>query len=451
MAVYTFLYGCPPHYQKKFSKALKTLSERVDCNIIVSPLSLYKPIIMKHIRLITKSLLYMLPSQPPYAPFYIQVVKQNTMKRFLIVFAFILSFSGYAQGEQIVIGQQFSIKSTILNEERKIAVYKPKNYDVSTEKYQVLYLLDSKWNFPFVSSLVDKLTASGDVPPMLVIGVVNNNRNKDLTPPGINDNKNRYGGGDLFLEFLTKELQPWVDEKFRTHPYKVLAGHSFGGLFTIYSMMQHPGAFQSYIALSPSLGRNSYQQVKIAGTFFKSENTFPKSLFITIGNEGGYTYNGSKKLADVLDTYAKDKFRFKFEELKEESHTSITTQGFIEGLQFVYANINPERMPGLDEIFLVEEHFKTLSKRFGYEVKVPEEYYKKFVKEQLAERELDYALFILEKYQNNYSKSPYLLRYYADVYLLKGEFDNAKKYYLKLKERGIENEYVDTILNQIKN
>ncbi|MGW9687021.1 alpha/beta hydrolase [Flagellimonas sp. 2504JD1-5] len=374
------------------------------------------------------------------------------MRQILImVFIFMSSINMYSQGEDIVFGKKYNIASSVLNEQRQIAVFTPEDYQTSNERYQVLYVLDGEWNFHFVSSLVDKLVSSGDIPKMIVIGIANNNRSKDLTPAGANDNKDRFGGGELFLDFLTEELQPWVEGNFRTHPYKVLAGHSFGGLFTIYSMMRNPGTFQSYIALSPSLGRNNEQQVSIAKDFFKSENIFPQNLFLAVGNEGGLTYYSSKKFMEVLKTEVNGNFRYKFEILKDENHVSITTQGFINGLKFIHDGFNPERVEGLDDIFLIESHFQSLSKKFGYEIKIPEEFYQKFVKEQIAERELDYALFILEKYQKDYVDSPSLLLYFADVFLLKGNFEEAKAYYLKLKELGIENQYIKNILNQMKN
>ena len=256
--------------------------------------------------------------------------------------------------------------------------------------------------------------------------------------------------GNSSYNFLTEELQPWVDENFRTRPYHVLAGHSFGGLFTIYSLMKSPGSFQSYIALSPSLGRNDEQQVRIAEEFFKSDNGFPESLYLAVGNEGGLTYYSTQKFAKVLNEEIDGSFRYRFEALKQENHSSITVQGFVNGLKFIYAGINPESVEGLDDIFLIEQHYQRASEKFGYQVKIPEEYYQKFVKEQIAERELDYALFILEKYQKDYPDSSNLISYYADVHLLKGNFEEAKAYYLKLKERGIENETIEKILDQMK-
>ncbi len=359
------------------------------------------------------------------------------------------TLTALSQGKDIVVGQQYHITSKILKEERQIAIFMPKINSPGMAKYQVLYVLDGEWNFQFVAALVDKLISSGDIPAMIVVGIINTNRSKDLTPPGTNDNKNRYGGAASFLKFLTEELQPWIQDKFDTYPYQILAGHSFGGLFTIFSMINSPQAFQSYIALSPSLGRNDEQQISRMKVYLSSKGKLPNDLYIAVGNEGGATYHSTRKFVDLLSNKVDENFRLKFDHLEQESHVSITTQGFIEGLKFIYADFNPDKKQGLDEIFQIEAHYQHLSEKFGYSVKVPEEYYQRFVKEQIGERELDYALYILGKYEEVYPNSKQLLLYYADTYLLKGELDKAKAYFSKLKLKGFDNEHINALINKL--
>lgn len=374
------------------------------------------------------------------------------MKKTLItLLAFGIFTAGLAQNNPRVVGEIKILQSEILDEEREIVVFTPQNYQTSNEKFPVFYLLDGEWNFHFVSSLVDKLADGGDVPKMIVVGINNTNRNRDLTPPEENSNPNSFGGGKKFLNFIIQELQPWIDQNYRTHPYSILGGHSFGGLFTVYAMMEEPGFFQSYIALSPSLGRNNEKQLASAKNFFNKKNTMPKDLYLAVGNEGGFTYLSTAKFANSVERSVYGDFRFKFDHLKEETHTTIPVQGFLNGLRFIYAETNPEKIPELNEIFLIENHFKQLSERYGYEFQIPEFYYQKFMKEQLAERELDYALFILKRYEAEYPNSPNLFMGYADTYLLKGDFKMARSYYEKLKQLGVEDESLDRLLDQIKN
>ncbi len=372
------------------------------------------------------------------------------MFRFVIVVLCYLFFTnGYSQ-EDITIGKTRTIESNVLQEERTIAVWVPEEYNQNNTKYPVIYLLDGEWNFHFVSAALNKLSQSGDIPPIILIGVINNNRNRDLTPPGQNDNPERFGGAERFLKYLTSELQPWVEANYRTQPYKILAGHSFGGLFTIYSMIQDTDAFQAYISLSPSLGRNNEQQVKRIKDFFSSDKVFPESLYLAIGQEGGYTQVSSKKADNIIEKNLPSTMRYRFEHLMGESHVSITTTGFLNGLKFIYEGYNAEKLNHLDEVFLMEEHFENLSKRYVYKISVPETKYREFVQEQIAAREYDYALFILSKYTKTYPNAHYPLYLYATIYLEKGNFKKAKEYYSDLIDLGWKDENIDAIWNQLQ-
>ncbi|MEX0290198.1 MAG: alpha/beta hydrolase, partial [Flavobacteriaceae bacterium] len=266
-------------------------------------------------------------------------------------------FGLVAQEHTIAIGQTKTIDSEILDEARQIAVFTPSEYDNGDEKYPVLYVLDGEWNFHYISGLVDKLSAAGDMPRTIVIGIINTNRNRDLTPPEANSNPNRFGGGEKFLDFISNELQPWVNENYRTQPFNILAGHSFGGLFTIYAMMEQPGLFQSYIALSPSLGRNNEKQLAVAQSFFSSSAVMPHDLYVALANEGGFTKSSTLKFIEVAKAKVAQKGRFKFEQLPDEDHFSIPVPGFLNGLRFIFEGMNPEKLSGLDEIFLIEAHF----------------------------------------------------------------------------------------------
>lgn len=369
--------------------------------------------------------------------------------KLFLFFASITIFS-FGQSQSIEIGKIYELRSERLNENRRIAVFVPEPSYGNKEKYQVIYLLDGEWHFNFVASLVDKLSSSGEIPRMIVVGIFNTNRSRDLTPAGKGDDTERHGGAKPFLDFLCDELQPWVQSQYEVHPYAILAGHSFGGLFTIYSLMEKPGAFQSYLALSPSLGRNDEQQLHVAEEFFASDAEMLESLYLAVGGEGGITYRSTAKFAQILENQSKMQFRFQYDHLEDESHGSITAQGFLSGLRFIFSNYNPERTGSSEDIFLVQEHYEKLSDQFGYPIEIPEEYFQELVQEQIGERELDYALFILEKYAKSYPESPNLPLLYADIYLLQGHFEEARESYQRAKEKGIEDDRIEQILSRLE-
>jgi predicted alpha/beta superfamily hydrolase len=93
------------------------------------------------------------------------------------------------------------------------------------------------------------------IPEMIVVAIQNVNRNRDFTPDKIiTTRENDFGGGDRFLSFLEDELIPQLDQEYRTIPYRILYGHSLGGLLATHAYMKEKTLFNSFIAVDPSFG-----------------------------------------------------------------------------------------------------------------------------------------------------------------------------------------------------
>ena len=175
-----------------------------------------------------------------------------------------LTFLVSGQGKQdINLGSVDSIYSKILQEQREIWVYVPHSYSPG-KKYPVVYLLDATQQFYSFVGLVDFLSQSNGntlCPEMIIIGIPNTNRTRDLTPfkGDTNDRQipaemiNASGGGENFLSFIEKELIPHVEEKYPTAPYRMFIGHSFGGLTVLYTLLHHPEMFNAYVSIDPSV------------------------------------------------------------------------------------------------------------------------------------------------------------------------------------------------------
>lgn len=180
-----------------------------------------------------------------------------------------------SQGGPVVIGQTVSLQSDTLKESRSLLISKPAGYHDGTDRYPVLYLLDGETHFRYTAAIVDFLASNDRIPKMLVVAVASGGsrkRTRDLTPPSTAEIDNRFapgnGGADAFLCFLSEELIPYVDRSYRTRPYRLLAGHSFGGLFGIYALITRPKLFNGYIAADPSLYWNNQGVVAQAESFF---------------------------------------------------------------------------------------------------------------------------------------------------------------------------------------
>ncbi|HLY71601.1 MAG TPA: alpha/beta hydrolase-fold protein, partial [Puia sp.] len=191
------------------------------------------------------------------------------MKSISFFLLFVMSLAAHAQTKnQIIVGNADSVYSKILNENRKIWIHIPEDNSpdgvFAKQHYPVIYVLDG-WEptFSSVVNIVELLSGgSGNLafPQMIVVGIPNTDRTRDLTPthivsaPVMDSMSARFsGGGEKFISFIEKELMPHIDSVYPTAPYRVFIGHSLGGLMSIYTMMHHPKLFNSYIAIDPSM------------------------------------------------------------------------------------------------------------------------------------------------------------------------------------------------------
>ena len=148
--------------------------------------------------------------------------------------------------EPIIIGTKHQLYSNLLKEQRSYRISLPKSYTDKKYKpasYPVLYLLDGEMAFEYYVSVVRFLSKGvyASIPEMIVIGIDNTDRTRDLTPTKASKRSpddaakilfTNSGGGENFIQFINTELIPAVDSAYRTNGYKIFAGHSFGGLYS---------------------------------------------------------------------------------------------------------------------------------------------------------------------------------------------------------------------------
>src|ERR1043165_4553877 len=190
--------------------------------------------------------------------------------------------------------KKFAIKSSVLGEERIILVRTPVGYETNNVRYPVLYMTDGDAHMIHTASTIEFLTQNGRISDLIVVGVTNTDRTRDLTPvKSTNKTPNgelqfpTSGGADNFLKFFETEFIPEIEKDYRVQPYRIFAGHSLGGLFAIHAMMTKPGLFDAYIAVSPSLQWENGEALKRAQDFLSKQKEMNVTLFTSIGNESG--------------------------------------------------------------------------------------------------------------------------------------------------------------------
>jgi predicted alpha/beta superfamily hydrolase len=277
----------------------------------------------------------------------------------------------------IAIGQSSHLWSKTLQEERHLLIQLPKRYWQSNQRYPVLYLLDAEAQFQNVTASVDFLARSGRIPEMIIVGVANTNRTRDLTP-ALTDAKRRKeipeaGGADAFLTFLTDELTPWVNTNYRTQPYRILAGHSFGGLFAVHALVTRPESFQAYIAVSPSLWWDDREPVKQAKARLGAIPPGRHFLRLTWGDNENVIRDSTTELVQWLTANPPPGVQWSQHYYPGDDHGTTPLRSHYDGLEALFANWRPrfeiDDVKQTFDLAAIEAHYANLSQQYGFPVK----------------------------------------------------------------------------------
>ncbi|CAM3649501.1 alpha/beta hydrolase [Flavobacterium chungbukense] len=184
------------------------------------------------------------------------------MKKVYLLILFI-SFSSFAQ-------KTFdNIKSEKLGEERRITIGLPASYEANKDKkYPVLYLLDGDYLFDPFSGAVSYGNYWDDIPEMIIIGIHQNKDGERFDDTTIDQNTGLpFEKGAKFFEFIGAELIPYIEKKYRTSPFRIIAGHDLTAGFANFYLYKETSIFNAYICLSPELAPK--MEVRIPEKFAK--------------------------------------------------------------------------------------------------------------------------------------------------------------------------------------
>jgi predicted alpha/beta superfamily hydrolase len=357
--------------------------------------------------------------------------------------AVILCTSYAQESEQnYIIGKAIRIRSTVLNEERTLLINLPDDYDVSQRRYPVLFLLDGDAHFHHVTGIVHYFTIRNMIPPLIVIALPNIDRTRDFSPTTV-EQRPTSGGADRFLEFFQEELIPYVDSHYRTHPYRIIIGHSLGGLFAIYALLTQPDVFNAYIAISPSLSYDNELLLQKAPAFLEGSPELKKFLFMTVGNEPRYIPR-LEAFTKILEEKAPEGLEWKYTYMEKEDHVSVTHRSIYDGLETLYLDWRVSAsliQKGMDGI---KGHYRTLSEKFGYEIHVPPRVYNLLGYDLIKKKKMNEAIEVFELCINDYPLYWYAYSNLGYCYMLEGNKELA----IKNLEKALELNPGDTISAQ---
>ncbi|MCP5054058.1 MAG: hypothetical protein GY940_43215 [bacterium] len=360
---------------------------------------------------------------------------------FVMVF---FQFPGYGQerdiiqGDQLLMGKIVKLHSKVLNETRELWIYLPDGYRRSKQHYPVLYLLDGDSQFHHVTGITQFLSRLERIPKLVVVGIVNTNRDRDfLSRYWKTSDWPAKTGAKEFRSFLEGELIPFMDKTYRTSSNRILVGHSLGGIFCIETFLTNPELFSAYIAVSSTLQWADDYLVKEAPERLRSLSPFKRDKFLYFTNSGQdkESWKQNRQLEAVLKKTPLKKLRWEFSFREKETHGSNVHGSVYDGLETYYSGMRPSSdMLAKMDLAALKSYFKTLSESYGMTVNVPG-----IVTDQLGfmkfdKGKMDDAIKIFE-YQLTLTPERFPNRVnLADVYYEMGKFELAKQQYELLLE-----------------
>jgi hypothetical protein len=226
-----------------------------------------------------------------------------------------------------------TIDSRALGERRTVNVHVPQAYresaNTSPRRFPVLYMPDGgiDEDFPHVVRSVDSLIASGAIPPMIVVGVPNTERRRDLTGPtrvrSDSATAPHVAGSRAFRQFFRQELIPTIDARYATTRERAIVGESLAGLFVLETLLREPLLFDRYVAFDPSLWWNGGALVDSAATLLSwfTPAVGPKRLYIASSRDD--IRDETMRFASVLESSAPKELSWSYERRPDLTHGTI--------------------------------------------------------------------------------------------------------------------------------
>jgi predicted alpha/beta superfamily hydrolase len=239
--------------------------------------------------------------------------------------------------------QLLTYTSSVVDQEYQLLINLPANYARDTGKaYPVVYLLDGQYDFPLFTGIYGDHYYDGFLPELITVGIAwggkdpdaGTLRARDFTPTHVQQVP-QSGNGPKFLEFIKKELIPFIGSRYRITDDRTLIGSSYGGLFTLYALFNDPSLFHRYVLTSPSLEWDGDTLRSFEKKYEASGSSTPVRLFMGIGGLESNVANFNRFAARLKEKKVRG-LEFHTLILENTGHAGTKPEGYGRGLQSVF-------------------------------------------------------------------------------------------------------------------
>lgn len=351
-------------------------------------------------------------------------------KLFLLLFL-IYSASNFGQVTKIM------YPSLKLNGEREITIGLPKNYDKNPEKkYPLVIILDGDYLFdPFLGAL--RYGAYwDDLPETITVGISQNKNNERESDSTYGENTGLpIDQGSAFYEFIGLELIPYIQEKYRLAPFKIIAGHDTTAGFLNFYLYKDVPLFDGYISMSPILAKGMINEIP------KRLAVLQKPIFYYLSTADGdikKMQTNIRELDSVVSTVSNSKLNYKFNNFKGENHYSMVSISIPKALSSFFYTYSPISIKEFLEVivklpdghvdYLVNK-YENIKKTLSINMPIRINDYRAIEAAILKNKTYDEFKDLSDLAKRDYPKSMLSDFYLALMYEKKGEFKKASKLY----------------------
>jgi len=256
-------------------------------------------------------------------------MKKNTL---LLLLLFALPLFSQVRTEEVV--------SQKLNTTRDITIVFPQYYEEDKDKvYPLLLVLDGEYMVEPFKGILQYANYWDDLPEAIIVGINMNEDKQREEDTRVGETTGLpEGSGNQFYEFISSELLPYLQKKYRISPFKVIAGHDTTAGFLNFFLYKQDPLFNGFICFSPELAPDMETQVP---TMLEQAK---RPVFFYMATSDGDVEKMQKKILEFdknLKAVKNPNLRYFFDKFGDVSHYSLVPYGVPSALYSMFSSYKP--------------------------------------------------------------------------------------------------------------